>query len=119
MLIFGFLVFIHEAGHCAVAKLCNVKVDEFAVGMGPVLWQREKGETLYSIRAVPFGGFCAFEGEDEGGGPRALHRQGFWKKFFILAAGSAMNFISGLVIVLVIYAGASGFLVDEISGFAD
>ena len=118
VLIFGFLVFIHEAGHCAVAKLCNVKVDEFAVGMGPVLWQREKGETLYSIRAVPFGGFCAFEGEDEGGGPRALHRQGFWKKFFILAAGSAMNFISGLVIVLVIYAGASGFLVDEISGFA-
>ena len=118
VLIFGFLVFIHEAGHCVVAKLCHVKVDEFAVGMGPVLWQKEVGETLYCVRAVPFGGFCAFEGEDEGGGPRALHRQGFWKKFAILSAGSVMNFITGFVIIAVIYSGAEGFLLDRISGFS-
>ena len=118
VLILGFLIFIHELGHYGVAKLTNVKVDEFAVGMGPVLWQREKGETLYSLRAVPFGGFCAFEGEDEGGGPRALHRQGFWKKFSILAAGSAMNYLAGFVIVAVIYTGASGFLLDQVTGFA-
>lgn len=118
VLIFGFLVFIHEAGHCMVAKLCNIKVDEFAVGMGPVLWQKEKGETLYSFRAIPFGGFCAFEGEDEGGGPRAFHRQGFWKKFAVLVAGSGMNFIAGFVIIAIIYSGAGAFLTDQISGFA-
>lgn len=117
-LIFGFLVFIHEAGHCAVAKLCNVQVDEFAVGMGPVLWQRQKGETLYSLRAIPFGGFCAFEGEDEGGGPQAFHRQGFWKKAAVLVAGSAMNFLAGFVIIAVLHAGAAGFVTDQLSGFA-
>lgn len=118
VLILGFLVFIHELGHCVVAKICNVKVDEFAVGMGPVLWQKEKGETLYSLRAVPFGGYCAFEGEDEGGGPRALHRQRFWKKLSILIAGSGMNFLAGFLIIAVIYSGASGFLMDQVSGFA-
>lgn len=118
VLILGFLIFIHELGHYGVAKLTNVKVDEFAVGMGPVIWQREKGETLYSLRMIPFGGFCAFEGEDEGGGPRALHRQGFWKKFSILFAGSFMNFLAGFVIIAVIYTGAGGFLLDQITGFA-
>lgn len=118
LLIFGFLVFIHEAGHCVVAKLCNVKVDEFAVGMGPVLWQKARGETLYSIRAIPFGGFCAFEGEDEGGGPRAFNRQSIWKKFAILVAGSGMNFLAGFVIIAAIYTGAGAFLTDQISGFA-
>ena len=116
--IFGFLVFIHEGGHCVAAKLCNVKVDEFAVGMGPVLWQKEKGETLYSVRAIPFGGFCAFESEDEGGSPRAFHRQSFGKKFVIFAAGSALNFLAGFLIVAIIYSGAAGFLTDQVSGFA-
>ena len=59
ILIFGVLVATHELGHFATAKLLGVKVNEFAVGMGPALFKREKGETLYSLRALPIGGFCA------------------------------------------------------------
>ena len=59
ILLFGLLIIVHELGHFTVAKLCGVKVEEFAVGMGPVLFQRQKGETMYSLRCVPFGGFCA------------------------------------------------------------
>ena len=65
ILIFGFLIAVHELGHFATAKLLGVQVNEFSIGMGPLLWSREKGETLYSIRALPIGGYCAMEGEDE------------------------------------------------------
>ena len=119
IVIFGVLVAVHELGHFLTAKLCGVRVNEFSIGMGPVLWKREVGETQYSLRMLPLGGFCAMEGEDEDtGDERSFVRQGFWKKFLILAAGSFMNFITGLFIVAVLYSSASGFLVDQISGFA-
>ena len=66
ILFFGLLIAIHEFGHFIAAKLMGVKVNEFAIGMGPKLFSREKGETLYSLRAFPIGGFCAMEGEGEG-----------------------------------------------------
>ena len=70
---FGILIAVHEFGHFATAKLCGVKVNEFSIGMGPLLWERQKGETLYSLRALPIGGFCAMEGEDEDtGDPHAF-----------------------------------------------
>ncbi len=119
ILIFGILIAVHELGHFVAAKLCGVKVNEFSIGMGPLLWQRQKGETEYSLRALPIGGYCAMEGEDEDtGDSRSFVRQGFWKKLIILAAGSVMNFITGVVILLVLYAGATGFFVDQISDFA-
>lgn len=75
VLIFGVLIATHELGHFATAKLLGVQVNEFAVGMGPALWKKEKGETLYSIRALPIGGYCAMEGEDEeSDNPRAFGR---------------------------------------------
>ena len=64
ILFFGLLIIVHELGHFAAAKAFGVRVEEFAVGMGPVLFSRERGETTYSLRAVPFGGFCAMAGED-------------------------------------------------------
>ena len=73
ILMFGFLIFIHELGHFLSAKLLDVQVNEFAICMGPVLWQKKKGETTYSLRAIPIGGFCAMEGEDEeSDNPRAF-----------------------------------------------
>ncbi|MBE6995971.1 MAG: site-2 protease family protein, partial [Ruminococcaceae bacterium] len=63
ILIFGILIAVHELGHFVVAKLCGVRVNEFAIGMGPVLFRRQRGETLYSLRLLPLGGFCAMEGE--------------------------------------------------------
>ncbi len=103
ILIFGMLVVIHELGHFAAAKLCGVRVEEFAVGMGPALWKKQRGETLYALRAIPFGGYCAMTGEDgESDDPRAFANQKVWKRLIILAAGSFNNFLLGFLIVLII-----------------
>ena len=119
ILIFGVLVAVHELGHFAAAKLCGVRVNEFSIGMGPLLFQRKKGETLYSLRLLPMGGFCAMEGEDEDtGDARSFVRQGFWKKFVILVAGSAMNFVAGVLVLLLLYSGAQSFYVDAVVGLA-
>ena len=64
ILIFGVLIAVHELGHFLSAKACGVRVNEFAIGMGPALWKKTKGETTYALRVLPVGGFCAMEGED-------------------------------------------------------
>ena len=65
IIIFCILIFVHELGHFVSAKACGVKVNEFSLGMGPAVFKKQKGETLYSLRIFPIGGFCAMEGEDE------------------------------------------------------
>ncbi len=118
--IFGLLIALHELGHFLAAKACGVTVNEFSIGMGPVLWKTQRGETLYALRAIPCGGFCAMEGEEEDSDdPHALYRQGFWKKLLIFVAGAAMNFLTGLFILLLLYSGAQGFYDPTITGFAD
>ena len=120
VLIFGVLIAVHELGHFLAAKACGVRVNEFSIGMGPALLTREKGETTYSLRLLPVGGYCAMEGEEENSNdPRALNNKGFWAKLLIFAAGAIMNFITGLVIILVLYAGAQAFYTPTITGFAD
>lgn len=110
ILIFGILIASHELGHFLAAKSCGVKVNEFAIGMGPAIFKKQGKETLYALRALPIGGFCAMEGEDEDtGDPRSFSGQKAWKKFIILIAGAGMNFIFGLIIILIIYSGASAF----------
>ena len=119
ILMFGILIAVHEFGHFIAAKLCGVKVNEYSIGMGPLVWQREGRETLYSLRALPIGGYCAMEGEDEDtGDSRSFVRQPIWKKFIILVAGSGMNFLTGLLIIFILYAGAQTFYTDAIGGFA-
>lgn len=66
-LIFGILVISHEFGHFIFGKKCGIRVNEFAVGMGPVLFHFQKGETKYTLRLLPFGGACMFDGEDGSG----------------------------------------------------
>ncbi len=115
ILIFGVLIGLHELGHFAAAKACGVRVNEFSIGMGPALFQKTKGETAYSFRILPIGGFCAMEGEDEDSDdPHALNRQSFWKQLLIFAAGAAMNFLTGFLILLCLYAGSAGFYTNEI-----
>ena len=76
VLAFGILIFVHELGHFLVAKACGVKVTEFAIGMGPRLLKKQGKETVYSLRALPVGGFCAMEGEDDvSEDPRAFGNQ--------------------------------------------
>ena len=120
ILIFGVLIAVHEFGHFATAKACGVRVEEFAVGMGPAIWKKKKGETLYSLRAVPIGGFCAMAGEDEESeDPRAFTSQPAWKRAIILCAGAFMNFVLGLLIILILYSNAAAFRAPILEGFME
>lgn len=120
VLLFGFLVAIHEFGHFITAKLFGVRVNEFAIGMGPAIFSRQKGETLYALRLFPVGGFCAMEGEDEDSDdPRAFGSQKAWKRLIILSAGAFMNFVAGLLLILLLYSGNQTFPTMVIAGFMD
>lgn len=120
ILIFSFLIFIHEFGHFITAKLSGVQVNEFSIFMGPALWKKQKGETLYAIRCIPIGGYCAMEGEDtDSDNPRAFGNAAWWKRLIILLAGATMNFLAGLLIVAVLYAPAQGFVAPTIDHFED
>ena len=102
IIIFGVLVAIHEFGHFSVAKLCGIKVNEFAIGMGPKIFSFKKGETLYSLRLLPVGGFCAMEGEDEASdNERAFVNKSVPKRMAVIVAGAFMNIILGFVLVIV------------------
>ena len=115
ILIFGVLIAVHEFGHFLAAKACGVRVNEFSIGMGPQLFHKTKGDTEYSLRLLPIGGYCAMEGEDEDSDDdRALGRQVWWKKFIIFVAGAFMNFLTGLLIIVCLYAGAHAFYTSEI-----
>ena len=117
ILAFGVLIGSHELGHFLAAKACGVKVNEFAIGMGPKLFQIQGKETLYTLRALPIGGYNAMEGEDEDtGDPRAFTRKKTWQRGLILCAGAAMNFILGFFLVLCL-APYADFSEPVISGF--
>lgn len=104
ILVFSFLIFIHELGHFVAAKLSGVQVNEFSMFMGPALVQWRRGETLYSIRCIPIGGYCAMEGEDEDtDNPRSFQKAAWWKRLIILVAGSFMNLVAGVVLMILVY----------------
>ena len=112
ILLFGLLIAVHEWGHFITAKMLGVRVNEFSIGMGPLLWSKQKGETLYSLRAIPMGGYCAMEGEDEDtDAPDSFAKKAVWKKLIILAAGSFMNCVEGVVIVLCLFVQSDTFAV--------
>lgn len=110
LLMFTVIVVAHEWGHYITAKKCGVLVHEFAIGMGPVLWSKQSGETLYSIRLLPIGGFCRMEEEEnESKNPRAMSSKKPWQKLLIVSAGAIMNFLLAWVLssMLVSYTGIS------------
>ena len=120
ILIFGVLIFVHELGHFLAAKALGVQVNEFSMCMGPAIWQRQKGETLYSLRCIPIGGYCAMEGEDEESpNPRAFTSAAWWRRLIILAAGAFMNFVLGYLVVAALLIPSSGFTELVISDFFD
>ena len=101
ILCFGILILAHEFGHFITAKLSGVKVNEFSLFMGPAIWKKQKGETLYALRCIPLGGYCAMEGEDgDSDDDRAFTKAKVWKRAVILVAGAAMNFILGFLMML-------------------
>ena len=116
ILLFSLLIFIHELGHFIAAKLSGVQVNEFSMFMGPVLFQKQKGETVYSIRCIPIGGFCAMEGEDsDSENPRAFGKAAWWKRLIILIAGSGMNLIAGFLILILVFSPSRQFIEPVVS----
>ena len=114
IILFCVMIFPHELGHYIAAKRLGVKVNEFAFGMGPVIWKKQKGETLHSIRLFPIGGFCSMEGEDEDSDePRAFNNKKPWQKIIILAAGSFMNVLCAILIMSIVV-GVLGFTTTTI-----
>ncbi|MBQ9715937.1 MAG: site-2 protease family protein [Clostridia bacterium] len=100
-----FMITVHEAGHYVAGRLLGFKINEFAVGMGPKLLSKTlKSGQVFSLRAIPLGGFCAFEGEDEDNpSPDAFNNQKPWKRLIVLFSGAFMNFVSALVIVVIAF----------------
>lgn len=106
IIIFGFIIFVHELGHFALAKWNGIEVQEFAIGMGPKLLGFQKKETQYSIRLLPLGGFCAM-GEDESDNGEVVgnfNQKSPWRRISVIAAGPVFNFILALVGAVIITA---------------
>ena len=104
ILLFSILIFVHELGHFLAAKASGVQVNEFSMFMGPAIWKKKKGDTLYSIRCIPIGGYCAMEGEDqESDNPHSFQKVAWWKRLGILLAGSAMNLIVGVLLFAIVF----------------
>ena len=103
VLCFGIIIMIHEAGHFFVAKKCGIRVLEFSIGMGPAIISKQRGETKYSLRALPVGGYCAMEGEDENSDdPRAFRKQAVWKRMLVTVAGATMNLVLGFLLIILV-----------------
>ena len=118
IILFSLLIFVHELGHFVAAKLSGVQVNEFSMFMGPALWSKQIGETLYSVRLIPIGGYCAMEGEDGGSdNPRSFDKAAWWKKLIILVAGAAVNFLVGVLLMVVIYLPVKQEIAPVISSF--
>lgn len=99
----GFLIIIHEGGHFLVAKLCKVRVNEFAIGFGPKIWSKKLGETKYELRLIPFGGFVNMEGEEEHSDKEgSFSKASIPKRFAIIVAGAIVNILFGILAYIIL-----------------
>lgn len=102
ILAFCVIIIIHELGHFTAAKLCGIQVNEFAVGMGPVILRKKGRETNYVIRLLPIGGSVSMEGEqDSSDNPRAFNRKPVWQRMIVILAGPIMNLILGFFVAMI------------------
>ncbi len=129
-LLFNFVIMAHEWGHFITAKKFGVKVNEFAIGMGPKIIKLERGETTYSLRLFPVGGFCALEGEEDSekynknknqsqsqknDTSRSLRSKPVWQKAIIMIAGVFMNFLVGVILSILLTAAKENVYSTKIS----
>ena len=100
----GFLITIHEAGHLLIAKACKVKVNEFSIGFGPAIWNKQGKETKYSIRIIPLGGYCSMEGEEERKNTEgSFSEASIPKRIAIVAAGAIVNILFGILVYFIMF----------------
>ena len=112
----GFLIFIHEGGHFLVAKLCKIKVNEFAIGFGPKIWQKQGKETKYTLRLIPLGGFNSLEGEEQrSDDERSFSKASIPKRIAIVLAGGLVNIVFGLLVYFILVSCQGGYISNEIT----
>ena len=102
LIILLIMITVHELGHYIVGKIFKFKINEFAIGMGPAIFKKKhkNSDEVFSIRALPLGGFCAFEGEDEeSSSDGAFNNKEPWKRILVLIAGATMNLMLGIIIL--------------------
>ena len=98
--VFFMVILFHEFGHFIVAKAVGIKVNEFSIGMGPKLFQKQKGETKYSVRSLPIGGYCSMEGEDQkSDDPRSFNNASILGRIAVVVAGPIMNLVLALIVL--------------------
>ncbi len=118
LLFFELIIIIHEGGHFIAARLMKIRVNEFSIGMGPKIFQFEKGDTTYSLRWILFGGYCSMEGEsEESDSEFSFSQKKVWQRIFVVVAGALMNLILGVVIVAIIVCSQSLIGTSEIAKF--
>lgn len=111
----GFLVLIHEGGHFLIAKLCKVKVNEFAIGFGPTIWKKQGKETKYALRAIPLGGFVSMEGEEERSEEEgSFSKASIPKRIAIVIAGGTVNIIFGLLAYFILGAYTGNYISNKV-----
>lgn len=119
IIMFLFLILIHEFGHFIIAKKSGIKVNEFAIGMGPKIFSKQKGETLYSVNLFPIGGYCAMEGEDdESDDERSFDKAPAYKRFLTILAGPLTNLIFAAILFAIVSFN-TGKPSTKIGGFTD
>ena len=115
IILLGFLIFIHELGHFTVAKLCKVKVNEFAIGFGPTIWKKQGKETKYALRLIPLGGFISMEGEEEQSeNEGSFSKASIPKRIAIVAAGATVNIIFGLCVYFILAISTGPYISNEL-----
>lgn len=120
ILAFCVIIIIHELGHFTAAKLCGIQVNEFALGMGPVILRKKGKETEYVIRLLPIGGSVSMEGEsDESDNPRAFNRKPVWQRMIVIVAGPIMNLVLGYIVALIYLCSVSLVGTTTVSAFSD
>lgn len=120
IILLGVLILIHEAGHMLVAKKCKVKVNEFSIGFGPVIWKKQGKETKYTIRLIPLGGFCSMEGEDEKSDEEgSFSKASIPKRLAIVVAGAAVNIVFGLLIFFILMSSTGNYISNTVESVID
>ncbi len=116
VLVFGIIILIHELGHFLMCRWTGIGVTEFSIGMGPCIFKTQKGDTQYSIRCLPIGGYCMMLGEDEEvcDDERAFSNKPIWSRIAVIVAGPIFNFILAFFVSMLLI-GLGGYLTSEIN----
>ncbi len=119
ILLFFLIILIHEFGHFTVAKLCKMRVREFAIGMGPRILKKRIGDTVYCLKALPIGGSVSLDEDEENDDPYSFRNRPVFMRILVIAAGAFMNFVLGFIFCVIYICTSSNIPTVTVSGFYD